>query len=41
LLANQPLLLTTTVFVQIVVTLMMVGYLERRNVHDQMVINKA
>lgn len=40
-LANQPLLLTTTVFVQIVVTLMMVGYQGHRNVHDKMAINQA
>lgn len=41
LLANQPLLLTTTVFVQIVLTLIMVGCQSRRNVHEKTVINQA
>ncbi|MEJ2143335.1 MAG: hypothetical protein P8Y24_13485 [Gammaproteobacteria bacterium] len=41
LLANHPLLLTSTVFVQIVLTLIMVGYQSRRNVNDKIVISQA
>jgi membrane-bound metal-dependent hydrolase YbcI (DUF457 family) len=41
LLANHPLLLTTTVFVQIVLTLILVGYQSHRNVHNKTAINNT